>query len=268
MVWIDSHSHLSQAHLEKGEQAFVQDYQTARAAGVQAFLQGGTDPENWLLQLELKKRFPALLLGLGLHPYFVADHSQDECDQALDQLAGLAYDTWVLGETGLDFRTRYLHEGTALDSRDRQLECFQNQIDLAVFLEKPLVLHVVRAFDEAHRMIEFSQARRGIVHGFNGSVPQAEAWVRLGFAISVGAQILKPDNLRLQQAVQACNPDFLLVESDDLAPISILQVADKIAQLKSGKHDQKQGGPVTREQILDKSTSNLLRILKRGISDL
>lgn len=268
MVWIDSHSHLSEAHGEKGEQSFVQQYQDAKAAGVQAFLQGGTNPENWVQQIELKKRFPGLLLGLGLHPYFVADHSQEECDQALDQLAVLASQAWVIGETGLDFRTRYLHEGLPLDSRDRQFECFQNQIDLAVFMEKPLVLHVVRAFDEAHRMIEFSKARSGIVHGFNGSARQAQAWVQLGFAISVGAKILEADNLRLQQAVQACDPDFLLVESDDLAPITILQVADKIAQIKSPKQGQKNEGSVTRNQILDTSTNNLLRILKRGISDL
>lgn len=240
-VWIDSHSHLSALEAKELDSAMVQ----AKQAGIGSVLMGGLDPKEWAQQEELQKKYPELWLSFGLHPYFVADHSQEECEAALNQLALRLPKAQALGETGLDFRPHIMK-----DSRDRQLDFFQEQLELSVFAGKPCVLHVVQAFDEAFRMVEMTEGLRGFVHGFNGSLSKAQKWAAKGLAISVGAQVLRPDNDRLHQCVLKISEDFLMVESDDLPPISIIKVAEKIAEIRG----------VTPETILAKSRDNLLRI--------
>lgn len=240
-VWIDSHSHLSALNSEELDSAIVQ----ARGAGIGTILLGGLDPKEWSRQEEIRKKYPQVWMSFGLHPYFVADQSDQDCESALDQLAKRISQAHALGEAGLDFRPHIMK-----DSKDRQLDLFREQMELSVFSGKPAVLHVVQAFEEAFRIVELTEGARGFVHGFNGSIAKAEKWASLGFPVSVGAAVLKPDNQRLHQAVLKISEEFLMVESDDLSPISILSVAEKIAEIRG----------VTPKAILDKSRDNLLRI--------
>ncbi len=245
-VWIDSHSHLSNPERVQTDSQLVQTITEARALGIQNILLGGISPLEWDLQDQLAGRFPEIWRSYGLHPYFVAENSEEDCEIALNELAHRIPKAHALGETGLDFRPHIMK-----DSKDRQLDLFHSQLELAKFAGKPVVLHVVQAFEEALRMVELIGDLRGFVHGFNGSLAKARAWWKLGLGISVGGAALKPDNLRLHQAIQEIPAEFLLVESDDLEPKAILQVAEKISQIRG----------VTKEVILDKSRDNLLRIL-------
>lgn len=229
----------------------VQALERARDHGIGALLQGGVSPQDWQTQKMKCQKFsgqglPEIWPCFGLHPYFVADHSQEECETALDQLSLEISQAFALGETGLDFRPHILK-----DSRDRQLDMFHQQLELAKFANKAVVLHVVQAFDEALRMVEIVEDLRGFVHGFNGSAAKARQWCALGFGLSIGDRVLRDDNQRLHQAVLQIPADFLLVESDDQEPISIIAVAEKIALIRG----------VTKEEILDKSQANLRRIL-------
>lgn len=254
-VWIDSHSHISSLLKSEDPLALVELDQTmvqAKQAGIGPIVMGGIDPTEWNLQEKIQKKYPEVWPVFGLHPYFVADQSEEECERAIDDLARRLSKVKALGETGLDFRPHIMK-----DSKDRQLDFFQAQLELSVFAGKPAVLHVVQAFEEALKMVEHTPGAWGFVHGFNGPISKAEEWVRLGFGISVGAAILKPDNERLRQTVLKISGEFLMVESDDLPPISIISIAEKIAEIRG----------VTKEIILGKSRDNLLRIFKHAGTD-
>ena len=88
---------------------------------------GGVNPSEWLRQIELKREFPENFgTCFGLHPYFVSDHSVEDCEAALDQLALVLPQAMALGETGLDFRPHIMK-----DSQILQIEMFESQIELA-----------------------------------------------------------------------------------------------------------------------------------------
>lgn len=251
-VWIDSHSHLFNKPDVGDDSYLVQVLERARQSGIQNVLQGGIDPQDWDRQEALSARHPEIWTSFGIHPYFVADHTEPECEVALNELARRISSARALGETGLDFRPHIMK-----DSQSRQLDYFHAQLDLAKFANKAVVLHVVQAFEEAFKMVETLEEIHGFVHGFNGSAQKALAWCELGIGISVGAAALKPENERLHQALRAIPEDFLMVESDDLEPISIIQVAEKISSIRK----------VTKEVILGKSRDNLLRILNANRSN-
>lgn len=242
MKYIDAHSHWTDQRLGQDEATLRENLKICADKGIEFFLQGGVDPEEWQRQLNLKKLFPQNFgLCIGLHPYYVSDNSVDDCELALDQLSQLLPEALALGETGLDFRPHIMKNAEIL-----QIEMFENQIELAKVFDKPLVLHIVQAHQKALQIFDWWGApdRKGFVHAFNGSYETAKEYIDRGFLISVGGAVTFEKNHKLQDCVRKMGMENLLVESDapDQAPSgwaglnqsnSIYQVAESIARIKN-----------------------------------
>jgi TatD DNase family protein len=254
--WIDAHGHLADPRWS-GEQASI--IQRAQQKGFGFFMQGGVSPEDWQAQLNLKAQFPeAIGLCFGLHPYWVAANDEDRCEEALDFLASQIIDAMALGEAGLDFRPHIMK-----DSRERQISVFEQQIQIAAIAQKPLVLHIVQAHDEALRVWDLwsESPQKAFVHSFNGSAAKAHDFLKRGLLLSVGGPVCRPDNQKLHQAVREIPLECLLIESDspDQAPPawrgqrnppeSLWDVARTIGELKS----------LDPTEILDITTGNFKR---------
>lgn len=255
--WIDAHSHLADPRWgEHADDAIAE----ATKLGISFFLQGGVGPEDWTAQKKLWTKHPDQIgLCFGLHPYWVAEHEEDLCEIALDGLAHLLPQAMALGETGLDFRPHIMK-----DSRERQLDCFQQQLELAEACELPVVLHLVQAHEEAIRMLDLwgVPKRGGMVHSFNGSWGKAQDFLRKHLCLSVGGPVARPDNHKLHEAVRRMPLEFLLIETDSPdqpppaykgqlnPPASLWDVAKAIAHLRG----------VTADEILDITASNFRRV--------
>lgn len=259
--WIDAHGHLADPRWEGQQELIIQE---ARARGIHFFMQGGVGPEDWQRQRELKRRFPQHIgLCFGLHPYWVVDHDDEQCEEALDLLASQLVDAQGLGEAGLDFRPHIMK-----DSRERQMSVFEQQLELAHLSAKPLVLHLVQAHEESLRIMDLwgLPSQKGMVHSFNGSWKKAQDFLSRGLYLSIGGPVCRPDNQKLHQAVKEMPLEYLLIESDspDQAPPayqgrlnppeSIWEVARTIGELKS----------LDPLEILDITTGNFKRLFALG----
>ncbi|MGZ3773109.1 MAG: TatD family hydrolase [Pseudobdellovibrionaceae bacterium] len=260
--WIDAHGHLADLRWE-GQQGSV--IQEARAQGIHFFMQGGVGPEDWQRQKDLQAQFPHHIgLCFGLHPYWVVDHDEEQCEQALDLLASQLVDALGLGEMGLDFRPHIMK-----DSRERQIGVFEAHIELAHISAKPMVLHLVQAHEESLRIMDVwgLPKQKGMVHSFNGSWGKAEDFLKRGFYLSIGGPVCRAENRKLHQAVKELPLEYLLIESDspdqpppvykDLLnpPQSIWEVARSIGELKS----------LDPLEILDITTENFKRLFAMDI---
>lgn len=259
--WIDAHGHLADARWDGEQDRIILE---ARAKGIHFFMQGGVGPEDWDKQKALKERHPEHIgLCFGLHPYWVADHDDDECEVALDLLASRLVEALAVGEMGLDFRPHIMK-----DSRERQISAFEQQIELAHISQKPMVLHLVQAHEESLRILDLwgVPKQKGMVHSFNGSAAKVKDFVERGLYLSVGGPVCRPDNQKLHQAVKELPLEFLLIESDSPdqgppaykgqlnPPESIWEVARTIGELKS----------LDPMEILDITTENFRRLFQQG----
>lgn len=254
MTYVDCHSHLADPRLDSCRDQIIA---SARAKNIQTFIQAGVGPEDWKKQLELAPLIPGFIPVLGLHPYWVAAHSEFRCEEALDQLSRLLInpDVKAVGEMGLDLRPSIeIRDGES--SKARQFSIFEMQLEIAKMAYKPVVLHIVRAFDEAITTLEMWGPIEpgGMVHSFNGSLAQAKKYLDLGLHISVGGPLCRDDNTKLHQAVAGIPMEFLLIETDtpDQAPpeykpeffagnnenSSLFLVAQKVAELKKLSVDE------------------------------
>lgn len=268
-MYIDSHSHWSDPRFKKIQIGSL--LQKAQDAQITQFMLGGVDPSDWERQIEIKKLYPlSFYLCFGLHPYFISQNVQQDCEMALDSLAkylGASADhrPLALGETGLDFRDKILELGafSKEEVMARQIDFFENQLELAQVYSYPVVLHIVQAHEKALQIFDMwgVPSRRGLIHAFNGSYEIAKKYIDLGFFISVGGAVTFEKNRKLHQALEKLPLESLLLESDapDQAPqgweglndsSSLWQIAKSVAMIRK----------MTPEKVLEISTQNFKKL--------
>ena len=248
-MWWDGHSHLSFFDDQQLQKLFGE----GRLLGVGTWVQGGYDSKDWHRQLELAKTYPdQIRTCLGIHPWALLEMDEDQRRQAWKELHKLAPEAHLIGETGIDnFR----------DIEKEELEIqeyyFRQHLKLACELEKPVVLHIVRAHERSLKIIDtHPPGKGGIVHAYSSSPDLARQYTQRGFLISVGPGLLKKGYRLLKETVEEMALKNLVIETDSpqspeepqLEPDLLLRVARQVADLKK----------VTPEEVLDQSRENLL----------
>lgn len=200
MPLFDSHCHIADARLA-GRRAAVLG--RARAFGVDALLGVAAQARDWPVLLRCARRHPKVGVALGLHPWF--EHPPTALARLpiwLDHSGAIA-----VGECGLDF-------GPGRASRAQQEQLLLPQLRLAREKNLPVILHAHKSEDVLAMHLARLPGLRGVVHGFHGSLQQAERFIKLGFYLGIGGAITHPRATRLRAVVAALPKEYLLLESD------------------------------------------------------
>lgn len=117
------------------------------------------------------------MASCGLYPWNV------DCDweRAIETVRNRAYETNIvlIGEAGID---KICGTDIAL-----QIMAMEKQAIIAEEVEKPMIIHCVKGFDEIISIRKAVKARhRWIIHGFRGKPQSALQLTRNGFDISLG----------------------------------------------------------------------------------
>ncbi len=248
MLWpnkIDAHSHLSFLQSEQVDK-LIDNSETL-------FIQGGYDLEDFKAQLKIKNKYPdRIQISGGLHPWTFKEKSVEQIEQEwIDLKSLIAQNMCFVGETGFDKSVPV--------PKDVQYKYFCEHLELAKKLDRPLVCHIYGHHDLALKALkDLSGPWRGIIHGFSGSPELAKDYIIMGFLISVGPGVLKPNYKNLVKSLQTIEVEKLVVESDQpTEPGSpylsgmLDQVSAKIAEIKG----------VSPEEVLQNSNKNLEGLL-------
>lgn len=232
MYWIDAHAHISFFP----ESVLGPMMADARRLDLRFWIMAGYDASDWKAQVALAQKYPdSVATVFGLHPWRVMEMSGNEIEADMATLAQMLPQAKALGETGIDkFKTQDLHVV------NRQIALFERHLELNKTHNLPLVLHVVRAENEALSVLK-NYSYSGVVHGFSGSFETAKRFVDLGYKISVGRGAYRKGYKQLKECVIKLSMDDILLESDaalddDGAPenaVSVyFEVVAAVAELK------------------------------------
>jgi TatD DNase family protein len=166
------------------------------------------------------------ICSLGLHPWFIEIPWQDSWQNSWQNLENLSQLSQVIaiGECGLD---RNCKLPIAL-----QTVIFQNQIQLAERLRKPLVIHCVKAFSELIALKKQTKpVMPWIIHGFHKKASVYQLLLDHGFYFSFGAAILQ-DQAFVTEAIATMPIGKFLLETDDRQDLQIEQIYERTAQLR------------------------------------
>jgi TatD DNase family protein len=260
---IDSHAHIDLATFDRDrEQVFAR----ARQGGISAIINVGLNAESSRASLEMAKKYDDVFSTIGFHPH----EASELRDEDLKTLAELAKDEKVVavGEIGLDFYRN-------LSSRHSQTEAFKKQLDLAIELSLPVVVHCRDAHREVYKILgawvkstlSVGRLRRGVIHCFSGDIEMALNYLEIGFYISLAGSVTYPSAGDLVQVAREIPLDRLLLETDApfLAPQAsrgkrnepayVALIAEKVAQVRE----------VPRETVAEAAARNTIELFKLPI---
>lgn len=200
----DSHTHLDSPDLIAEQDAIVQ---RALAAGVTRMItigaSGGLASAH--RAVELAARYPHVWATVGVHPH---DAGGDFSRSELTELAGKPKVVGI-GETGLDFFRDW-------SPKEKQYEAFITQIEVALEVGKPIVIHSREAGEECIKILIEHGAEKvgGVFHCYAENAEFAERLRELNFLVSFPGTLTfkKADTIR---AICAAIPlDQIMVETD------------------------------------------------------
>ncbi|NLA27219.1 MAG: TatD family hydrolase [Firmicutes bacterium] len=201
--FIDTHAHLNFPQFRADlEQVLAR----SRAAGVGMIINVGSDETSSETAVALSETNPQLWAAVGIHPHSASGASS----RYRSRLSGLAAKRRVLaiGEIGLDFYRD-------LSPRPIQERVFREQLELAAELNMPVIIHSREAHSRTVQILrEMSTPRAGIAHCFSGSKKDLDAFLELGFYISIAGPVTYPRSHALRALLKEIPAERLLLETD------------------------------------------------------
>ncbi|MDH4116243.1 MAG: TatD family hydrolase [Acidimicrobiia bacterium] len=197
MVWVDTHCHLQ---LDRRPAAELLE----RAQAVDWIVAPGIDAASSAASVALAAEYPGRVAATaGLHP-----HDAEHFESQWEAIAALAPMVAALGETGLDYYRD-------LSPRDAQRRSFQAHIELALDMNKPLIVHCRDAFADVFEMVERSGAAPlTVLHCWTGGPRWTRRFLDLGVTFSFAGPVAfeTGDTVRLGAALVP--PERAMVETD------------------------------------------------------
>ena len=174
----------------------------------------------------------------------------------------------AIGEIGLDYHGFGVYENKV--DKDTQKKWFKRQLELAIELSMPVIIHSRNAAEDTLSMMKEAKAaglKGGIIHCFSYSQETAKEYVRMGFYLGFGGVVTYEGQRKLTKVLGVVPMENIVLETDCpyLAPaphryernssLYLPAVRDKIAEIKG----------ISPEEVEDISYKNGLRVY--GIAD-
>jgi TatD DNase family protein len=253
---VDSHCHIVFRNFDDDLEEVAERW---REAGVRALVHACVEPSEIPAIRALADRFPEMHYAVGVHP-LDTEHWRHDTPAVLRQAALDDPRVVAIGELGLDlFRDQNL---------EQQLAMLRPQFDLAVELDRPVIIHCRDAAEpmlaELRQRAERGACPRGVMHCWSGTPEEMAGFLELGLFISFSGNVTFPKASDTHACAQLVPADRYLVETDCpfLAPVPrrgkrnepayVAAVAQRVADLRGE----------ALEQVARTSTTNAVSLFR------
>ncbi|MBQ3054305.1 MAG: TatD family hydrolase [Clostridia bacterium] len=250
----DSHAHLDDSKFDADREKVILSMQES---GVSYIANIGYDLESSRRSIVLAKRYPFIYAVVGVHPHDVENLTEAD----ILELKELAKSDKVvaIGEIGLD----YYYDNSP---RDLQKKWFERQIELALELKLPIVIHNRDSNSDCMEILRKYPVKKigGIMHCYSGSAQMAKEVIDMGLCLSFAGPVTFKNNRRGVEAVAEVPLSKILIETDCpyLAPEpvrgtrndsrNVKLVAEKVAEIKG----------ISFEEVAKVTTENAKRVYR------
>lgn len=200
---LDSHLHLQDYEHGTDIGKLLKD---ASVAGVSHVVCNGTSQASWDEIIEYTRAYPQVIPCFGVHPWFIEECSSDWHSVLEEYLMKVPSG---VGEIGLDRLRNYSTEAV-------QEDAFRAQLDIARRLNRPVMIHCVRAWGW---MVDVLRSEPDLpaglmFHSFGGSTDTVKLLARMGAYFSFSGKVLFTNYGRARDSILSVPQDRLLIETD------------------------------------------------------
>lgn len=227
----DTHAHYDDERFDEDRDELLS---SLFESSVSHIVNCGCDLKSSLTTIALAEKYENLYAAVGVHA-----HEASECTaEGLAKIAALYEHKKVVavGEIGLDYYYDF-------SPRERQIEVFRQQIELANKLGLPVIIHDREAHEDTLNILKELRPK-GVVHCFSGSVEMAREILKLGLYIGLGGAVTFKNAVKPVEVAKEVPLDRLLLETDApyMTPVPfrgkrcdsahIMYTAERIAEVK------------------------------------
>ena len=241
---IDSHCHLAGEEFAADLESVVSRARSAGVSGALCILAAGDDQEAERAKL-VREAWPKVQFAAGVHPHQAGEFA-GRVNEARDLVRRALQETraCAVGEIGLDYHYDF-------SPRDVQREVFRAQIEIALDLQLPVIIHTREATEDTFEILRQAGAGtlRGVFHCFTGDEAMARAALDINFYLSFAGIVTFPRADSIRAAAKMAPADRVLAETDApyLAPVPhrgkrnepsyVAEVVAKLAEIRSVSRD-------------------------------
>lgn len=199
-MFIDTHCHLSKDDYEDLDKV-IKD---AEDNNVKYLIVSGFDRKSIKETVEIANTYENVYLSLGYHPS-EADITTEEDLNNLEEIIKSNKKVLAVGEIGLDYHW-------VKDNKEKQINLFKKQIELAKKYNLPLVIHSRDAFQDTYDILKEANYK-GVIHCFSGNKENAKMYTDIGFYLGIGG-VITFKNANLKETILDIPRDKILLETD------------------------------------------------------
>lgn len=236
----DTHAHYDDEAFDADRDALLARF---KGNGIGKVCNVGARLKGSQRSVALAEKYDFFYAACGVHP----DDCGEMTEEWIGELRALCAHKKVVavGEIGLDYHgfDKYEHKV----DKETQKKWFRRQLELAMELKLPVVIHSRNATEDTLGMMRQAHAdglSGGIIHCFSYSQETAKEYVKMGFYLGFGGVVTYEGQRKLSKVLQVTPLSQLVLETDSpyLAPaphryernssLYLPLVRDKIAEIK------------------------------------
>lgn len=195
----------------------------------------GCDLESSRAAIALAEKYSFVYAAVGWHP----EDMDKLTDEGFDETIKLMHHPKcvAVGEIGLDYYWDAEH-------KDEQKALFIRQIELALELDKPVIVHDREAHGDSFDIVSRYPELRGVFHCYSGSAEMAAELLKRGWYLGFDGPITYKNARKALEVLQMCPLERMVIETDSpyLTPVpnrgkrndssNLKYVIDRIAEVK------------------------------------
>jgi len=231
-MYFDTHAHYDDDAFDSDREQLLA---SLPAEGVSLILNPGCDIESSRAALSMAERYDFMYAAVGFHPGEIEKYRQGDADK-LEELAKHEK-CLAIGEIGLDYYWD--------DSRKpEQKELLNVQLELALRLDKPVIIHDREAHADSLEAVFAHPGLRGVFHCYSGSADMAKELLKRGWYLGFDGPVTYKNARKTLEVLEICPLDRILIETDSpyLSPVpmrgkrnnsaNLRYICQKIAEIK------------------------------------
>lgn len=228
-MMIDAHCHLSRKDYDNLEEIIERMNENI-------MIVSGTNDETNKEVIELINKYPNIYGVIGIHPEEANNYTLESLKFIEENINNPKI--VGIGEIGLDYYW-------VKDNKDKQIDLFIKQIELANKYNKTIVIHSRDAINDTYNILKEHLKTKAVMHCYSSSLEMAKKFIDLGIKLGIGGVLTFKNSKTLKEVVENIDIKNILLETDSPyltpepyrgkknEPYNILYVAKKIAEIKN-----------------------------------
>jgi TatD DNase family protein len=203
-MFIDTHAHLFYPNFSEDIDEVIE---RAKSSEIDYIIVPATDIETAKQTLALADKYEMIYAQVGVHPHETKDWTNNNL-KVIEELAQHPK-VVAIGEIGLDYYYDF-------SPKEKQIEAFRAQIELALKLDLPVVVHNRESDEDIMQIVReyCSSGLRGQFHCFNGSLSDARDLIRMKHFISFTGNITFKKADLLRDTLSNIRLHYIMLETD------------------------------------------------------